>query len=86
MNVSFHYCIAFMKYFLTVSLVECLILALHLCEATAMLVSEWMEVYSEHCQQKTQYKQARLTTILEVTIFERGKLEEYDFCVNFTHN
>jgi len=40
-----------------------------------------MKVYSECCQQQTQYKQAHLTTILQVSMFEKGKLEVNDFCV-----
>ena len=47
-----------------------------------------MKVYSEHCIQdivnndKKQYKQANLNTILQFTMFERGKFEVNDFCVN----
>ena len=46
-----------------------------------------MNVYSEHCTQnffsnnKTQYKQANLTTIPQSTMFERGKFKRSDFCV-----
>ena len=45
-------------------------------------------VYSEHCTQniandnKTQYKQANLTAILQAMMFERGKFEGIGFCVN----
>ena len=45
-----------------------------------------MKVYSEHCTRniinnnKTQYKQAHLTTILQATMFEGGKFEVNDFC------
>ena len=47
-----------------------------------------MKVYSEHCTQnivnnnKTQYKQANITTILQATMFKRGKFEVNDFYVN----
>ena len=43
-------------------------------------------LYSEHCTQnivnnnKTQYKQANVTAV--ATVFENGKLEVTDFCVN----
>ena len=47
-----------------------------------------MKVYSERCTQnivnnnKTQYKQANLTTVLQSTMFDRGKFEVNDFCFN----
>ena len=46
-----------------------------------------MKVYLEHCthnvvnNNKTQYKQANVTTVLQSTMFERGKFEVNDFCV-----
>ena len=47
-----------------------------------------MKIYSEHCTQnivnnnQTQYKQVDFTTILQATMFERGKFEVNDFCIN----
>ena len=47
-----------------------------------------MEVYSGCCTQcivnknKTQYKQANLTTVIQATMFERGKSDVNTFCVN----
>ena len=47
-----------------------------------------MNVYSDQCTQnivnnsKTQYKQANVTTILQSTMFERGKFEVSDFGFN----
>ena len=47
-----------------------------------------MKVYSGRCTQnivnnnKTQYKQANLSTVLQSTTFERGKFEVNEFCFN----
>ena len=52
----------------------------------------YIKVYSEHCTQNTfnnnkiQYKLANLTTLLQCTVFERGKFEVNDFCVNLPQN
>ena len=47
-----------------------------------------MKVYLEHCthntvdNNKTQYKQANFTTVLQSTMFQRGKFKVNDFCVS----